>query len=63
MLDILIYSCVCIHMLHVKKKKRGHEFEREQGKAYGRIWRGKGKGEMITILKKKNHFRLQCVLR
>jgi hypothetical protein len=28
-------------------EKRGHEFEREQGRVYGKIGEDKGKGEII----------------
>lgn len=41
------YTYIYIYMLHVKKE--GNEFEREQCKAYGRFWRGEGKGKMIGL--------------
>lgn len=34
-----------------KKKKKGHEFEREQKGVYGKIWREERKGRnVVTIL-------------
>ena len=47
-----------VHNMHVQyvcaatiNEKRGHEFEREQGRLYGRAWRGKREGgNDVTVL-------------
>lgn len=36
-----------IYITVINKKKRGHEFEKEQGKVSGRVWKEERKGNDI----------------
>lgn len=43
--------CLCIHIPQTTiNEKRGHEFAREQGEVYGRIWREEREGRMTVIV-------------
>lgn len=33
--------------MNFEATEKGHEFEREKGEVYERVWRGKGEEEMI----------------
>jgi hypothetical protein len=42
-LRIYMYVQICM----IPQGKRGHEFERQQGGMHGRVWKVKGKGEIM----------------
>ena len=44
--NIFVYTYSYMHITTISEK-RGHEFEREQGRVYGKIGEDKGKGEII----------------
>ena len=50
-ISVCVHACVCNTDL---KKKKGHEFKREQEELHGRVLREKKKGEIIYIIISKN---------
>ena len=46
--NICVYAHTYTHAITISEK-RGHEFEREKGGAYGRLRRRKGQREMFLL--------------
>lgn len=50
--------------MHIRtiNEKRAHEFERDQGEVYGRLWRKKGRGKLCNFIISKMNLKIMVYI-